>query len=83
MVCHYGVVAQLGECLPCKQEVEGSIPFGSMLGGDYENTGYRGSDILRVKIPDRPPFATVAQLVAQPPCKRYVAGSSPVSGLMN
>lgn len=25
----YGVITQLGECLPCKQEVEGSNPFGS------------------------------------------------------
>ena len=27
----YGAIAQLGERLPCKQEVEGSTPFGSTI----------------------------------------------------
>lgn len=26
----YGAIAQLGECLPCKQEVRGSTPLGSI-----------------------------------------------------
>lgn len=26
---HYGVITQLGECVPCKDEVEGSNPFNS------------------------------------------------------
>lgn len=28
---HYGLIAQLGEHLPCKQEVVGSIPTGSTI----------------------------------------------------
>ena len=56
----------MGERLPCKQDVVGSIPTGS--------TGSAGDSHTRGA------FATVAQQAEQPPCKRQVEGSMPSGG---
>ena len=40
-ISHYGGVAQLGEHLPCKQGVKGSIPFISTIGCKTENVVHK------------------------------------------
>ena len=43
-ISHYGGVAQLGEHLPCKQGVKGSIPFISTIGRKTENVVHKELD---------------------------------------
>ena len=58
----YGVLAQMGERLPCKQEVTGSIPVSS-------------TKLLAAIKPDT--YAGLTQLVECLPYKEEVGGSSP------
>ena len=47
----YGGVAQLGEHLPCKQGVKGSIPFiSTSRSKDRENSGKSGKEVKTQEI---------------------------------
>ncbi len=45
---HYGAIAQLGERLPCTQEVSGSIPLSSTIISLKYNSEYISNSILRI-----------------------------------